>query len=78
MSDLDKDHVKPEERLFGRRRDDLLGFRTAYVVLFLIVTILVAFGFAQKLDDMVAEREAVQLAEQAAQVVHKLRINCGI
>lgn len=72
------DHVKPEERLFGRRRDDLFGCRTGHVVGFLIVALLVAYGFAQKLDDYVAQREAVQLAEQAAQVVHKLRLNCGI
>ena len=51
MDHWSKEHVKAEERLFGRRRDDLLGFRTAHVVLLLIVAILVAFGFAQKLDD---------------------------
>ena len=72
------DHVKPEERILGRRRDDLTGVRTARVVVFLLVAIIAAYGLAQKIDDTITMRETVRLAEQAAKVVHQLLLNCGL
>ena len=69
------DHVKPEERL--RRASDrpIAGWR---ITVFLLVAIAAAYGLAQRAEEQRSEREAVQLAEQAALVVHRLRLSCGI
>lgn len=68
-----QDSVRPEERV--PRRPRVRYWRTTA---FLIVIILSALGFAQKIDDYVGERQARMMAQQAAQVVHQLKSSCGL
>lgn len=71
------DHATPRDRLARTRATDH-QFRGWHVTVFLLVAILGAYGLAQRAEDLQAEREAQQLAEQAAVVIHKLKMNCGL
>ena len=91
MKNWSKDHVGPDERVPQDRRNRELRrhsdrnplvynthIRWGHIAVFIFVVLFMWLGFPPMVEDHFAKLEAERAGRFAGEVVHKLRLNCGI